>query len=347
MKLHYLWNIDPGYFHLKHATKTVVAILISLWLMRDEALFTQMMASIACGFSMQGVVAKAFSSRIKQVIVLDVAYFLVFALGLCVRDSVSWRACVLVLLGFFANYVRRFGLQTSVAPMMGWTLCFFATTLPFPNQAQAWNHIYGLVVGLGVSASMVLLIFPENYPRLFVKNTNRLFDLLAEGMRELRRQTPAIDGKSNSHYVESERISHQLTYLLESNQTIEQSDVFGEQSTQISEVLIQEYALVHAYRMMIDAYRILSRHDYSLSRATRLELTRHYKTLEKTLGSLRMAFDYSISCRPISVGGPVARWYRPVPLPAPALIMVILNVKLGFDLLEQHMSALLRGSDAH
>ena len=181
-----LWDKDPGYFRLKQAIKTVIAILMTLFLVRNEPLFGKLMASLACGFSMQGVNAKKLSWRIAQVICFDVVYFLCFMLGLVVRDAPNLTAVILVILGFTVNYLRQYGLQNSMAPMMAWVLCFFATILPANSSHEVWLHLYALIIGLVVSAAVSIFIFPENYNQLFVDNTNRLLQLLSRGMSEMR-----------------------------------------------------------------------------------------------------------------------------------------------------------------
>lgn len=138
----FFWSMDPGHFQLKQSLKTILAILISLWLMRDEAMITKLMAGAAAGFSMQGVVARTWMMRITHVIFFMLINSVAFSLGLLVRESPVGTAITLVILGFLVNYIRRFGLENSLAPLMAWVLCFLATILPFQHTADAWNHTY-------------------------------------------------------------------------------------------------------------------------------------------------------------------------------------------------------------
>ena len=347
MVLQKLWNIDPGYFRLKHAAKTILAILITLWLLRGEAQAFKLMACVVSGFSMQGVVAKSFISRLKQIIILDLAYFIAFILGLVVRDSVNLSAIVLVVVGFVANYVRRFGLQNSVAPMMGWTLCFFATILPFSSTSAAWNHIHELVIALIVSALVNGLVFSDNYPRLFVSNSNRMFKELAQSMRELRRYVLNTDESFIFAPLAFAGITDTLTHLLESNQAMDESEVFSDlfskQENQVGGILLQQYALVHAYMMMIDAYSTLSRHQHRLSRPARVGLSLIYKQFESLFNSMTMHANYSVKTERALVSFAKRLTYSPPS--EPATIIVLLNLKLSFNLLNRHVAQLIRGSD--
>ena len=347
MTLQKLWMIDPGYFRLKHAAKTVLAILITLWLLRGEEQAFKLMAGIVSGFSMQGVVAKSFSSRVKQVIMLNIAYLLAFILGLVVRDSVNLSALMLVAVGFVANYLRRFGLQNSVAPMMGWTLCFFATMLPFSSTSEVWSNIHWLFIALLVSALVNSLVFSENYPRLFVSNSNRLFKGLAEGMRAIRRHVLIAN---ETHRFEPElftKITDTLNRLLDSNQAIDESDVFfvssSDDENQISRILLQEYALVHAYMIMIDAYNTLARHQHQISRPARRGLSLIYKQFETLFNSMAMRPDFTVEVKHSLVS--FAKKLTYTEPSEPAIIIVLLNLKLSFNLLNRHVAQLSRGID--
>lgn len=341
-----IWHLDPGYLRLKHAAKTIVAILFVLWLVKEEPLFTKTMAGLACGFSMQGIDAKSFSSRLTQVLIFNLIYFLVFALGLLIRDSSDLTTIVLIVLGFSVNYMRRFQLENSIAPMMAWLLCFCATILPYGSTLQAWQHIHGLVAGLVVSAIAVGFIFPENYPQLFVKNSNQLFYLLAKGMNNMRGYLVTRKATLNFEKQDFVQIKRNLHNLLDSNQTIEESNVFNSHQAMISSVMMHQYALVSTYSMMIDAYRVLKIHHFQLSRPLCLmlaKLNRQYSVLFYTL-RMNKNYDFSASARHLSLQK-LSEILSHETLTEPTLIMVLLNLKLSMILINEHVSALLRGND--
>lgn len=343
----YVWDIDPGYFNLKLASRTVLAIVISLWLLRDEALLTKVMGAIASGFSMQGVVAKTWSMRFVHVVIFSLAYFAMFALGLVVRDSANLTAVTLVALGFCVNYIRRFGLDNSSAPMSAWVLCFLATILPFADAAEAWSHIYGLLVGLAVSATVLLFIFPDSYPRLFISNSNRFFKIMAEGMGELRRYV-LMHEPSSMQFTDLPFVDTKITLakLVDSNQTMQQSRVFADHEQQIHTILIHQYGLLNAYSLMIDAYQALWLNKQQLSRSSCLALSQISKQFNKLLQSMKMYSDYQIHAKSTRCFLPgLAKKLGHTPLTDPALVMVLLNFKLSFDLLNQHLAKLIQDSN--
>lgn len=332
-----LWNIDPGYFRLKHAAKTILAILITLWLLKGEEKVFSLMGGVVSGFSMQGVVAQSFTSRIKQIIALNIGYFLAFVLGLVARNYPYGTATILVLVGFVGNYLRRFGLQNSVAPMMGWTLCFFATILPFSNVGSTAEPIYWLIIALFVSGVVNGVVFAENYPRLFVDNTNRIFKTLTQAMHEIRRHLLVSQGSFDKTPFNT--MSDALMRLLDSNQAMDESGVFD--GHQINTLLIHQYALVHIYMMMIDAFETLAEHQHHLSLQARVGFSRIFRQLEMLFNSTVMRDNYSVTTnRDLMI---ISKQLSYVPPSDPAVILVLLNLKLGFSLLNQHMTQLIRG----
>lgn len=342
----FFWNIDPGYFRLKHAFKTVLAIVIALWFVRNETHFTKAMTGLACGMSMQGMIAKSFTSRIVQVVLFDLAFFTAFILGLWVRDFPHLCAIVLVILGFTVNYMRRFGLSNSVAPMKVWVLCFLAIVIPL-QTTESWAHIYGFIIGLVVGGLTLLFVFPENYSKLFVNNSNRLFKTLARGMNGFRRHILLPVQPKNIARLSFVRVRDVLNRLLDSNQTMVQSLAINEREKLIDGIMIHEYALIHAYNMMVDAYKIILVKNYQLSLSKRIALSAINKQFTTLLTSLTMSKDYSVTAKVCRISmEKITEKLGQEPLTDPALVMVFLNLKLSFNLLHENILRLMRSDNA-
>ncbi|STX52503.1 Uncharacterised protein [Legionella busanensis] len=341
-----LWNIDPGYFYLKHAVKTIFAILTTLVLLNQEAFLTKVIGGLVCGFSMQGIVAKSYTGRLIQVTLFNTIYFGLFLLGLYVRDFSNLKSIVLIFLGFGVNYIRRFDLQTSLAPMMMWILCFLATILPVNTNHAIALHLHGVVVGLLVSALTLLLVFPENYTRLFVYNSNRLFHLLALGMLDIERY---LLSRSSIRPLEEKKFSqlkNHLSQLLDTNHVLEQTVSANKQQNKINNILTHQHALIHAYVLMIEAYRILKIHGYHLSNTVRSDLGSINKQFSELLVSLKMHRDYSISGTTKHIlFDDLTGELNHQQLSEPTIIMALLNLKLSFNLFNQHIIQLVRLDD--
>ncbi|WP_419419275.1 hypothetical protein ACNVED_12140 [Legionella sp. D16C41] len=337
----FLWNIDPGYFSLKHAARTVFAILITLLLLNQESFLTKVIGGLVCGFAMQGIAAKTYLERIIQVILFNLVYFSLFLLGLYIRDFYNLKSLTLVILAFSVNYIRRFDLQTSLAPMMMWMLCFSATILPVDTSNAIELHLHGLIIGLLVSALTLLFIFPENHSQLFIYNSNRFFHLLALGMLDIERY---LLSRSSIRPVEEKtfnQLKDHLNQLLDINQALEQYLSGNEQENKVNNILMHQYALTHAYMLMIEAYRILKIHGYHLPNTVRSTLGSINKEFSQLLDSLTMSKNYSISgnIKPVSLQI-LNESLREQYLTEPTTIMAILNLQLSFNLFNQHITHL-------
>lgn len=324
-----------------------MAILITLLFMNHEHLLIQLMAAFAAGMSMQGIVATIWWSRLYQVLLLDCIYFAVFLLGLLVRDSQEMTAVVLVILGFAVNYARRFGLQASMAPMVAWMLCFMATILPFQSTSEALLHIHGLLAGLLVAAAVMMLVFPQNYRRLFVSNSNHLFKTLRQGMLDARRYllqgVRAVDFEA----LPFVKIKTNLHHLLDTNQTLDENCAFGDAQQKADEVLIHLNVLVNAYLMMLEAYRALHNNEYPLSRTARSALSRVSKQFAGLLSCLHMLSNFSVAGRAMKVNTTqLAEKFNPLALRDPTLVTALLHLKLSFTLINTHVCELVRGDNA-
>lgn len=342
-----IWRLDPGYFNLKQAAKTILSLLISLWVVRQEPLLTKLLAGVASTVSMQGIVAKTWRTRVLHVGVFILIYFAVFVLGLWVRESPSLTAITLVFLGFFANYIRRFGLESSLAPMMLWLLCFLATILPYTPVDEGWSPIYGLFVGFGVSAIIILCFFPDNYPRLFMKNSNLFFATLSEGMNEIRRHLLMSEArKLDFTELPFVQIRFILMQLLATNQAIQHHKVFVHYEQQIESILTHQYALLNAYTLILDAYKELWTLPDGLSDTARLALSRSSRQFAKLFSQMRVNSDYHIEKQRSFCFIPnLTKRLRLKPAADADIVMILLNFKLGFDLLNQHAGELLRNAD--
>ena len=340
----YCWTIDPGYFNLQLAGKTILAIVMSLSLTYDAPLLTKLMAGIASGFAIESIVTKTWYARLLSVAILSLAYFAAFALGLLVRDSANWTAVVLVVLGFVVNYMRRFGMDNSVAPMKVWILCFIATILPFAGAAEGWAHIYGVLTGLLVAAA-IMFIFPDNYQRLFISNSNRFFKMLAQGMSDIRQYLLFPAETRDFQALPFVQLKIALMQLIDSNATMQQSMVFSSNEKQINSLLSQ-YALFNAYTLMVEAYCTLWRNKHVISQPSQRVLSEMNDQFAQWFSSLTMQKDYQVysdahSCFLTNL----AKRLGQTPLSDPMLVMVLLNLKLSFDLFNQHIKNLLRNDD--
>lgn len=342
----YLWNIDPGYFQLKQAAKTVLAILITLFILRSEPFLTKIIGGLVCGFSMQGIIARTFSARLIQGLFFYSLYFSTVILGLLVRDLPNLKSITLVLLGFGVNYIRRFNLQTSIAPTMAWILCFLATILPLDTRSAITVNLYGLAIGLIVSVLVLFIVFPENYLRLFVYNSNRLFHLLSLGLLDIERYLLAKGSIRRFDEKKFNQLKVNLNYLLDSNQAIQKNMNAAKYQDKITQLLTHQYGLVQAYVLMLEAYRVLKIQGYALTNNTRSALGTINKQFSDVLHSLTLSSELAINSPTKMI--PLTQLtgtFSDENLNKSTIIMAILNLKLSFNLFNQHIYYLQQTHD--
>lgn len=342
----YFWYIDPGYFNLKQALKTVLAISIALWWVWDQGVLAQAVAGIISGTSVQGVVAKSLPARLAHIVIFDGIYFTALVLGFLTRGHPHWTAILLVVWGFAVNYIRRFGLDNSKAPIMAWMLCLLATIIPIGDTVEVWALVYGVITGFIISAIIIICVFPENYPRLFINNSNRFFQNVAQGLEEMRCYVMA--SKEVTDFTSLAFVSRKamLEKFLSSNQVLLQAHVFAQVQKQTSHILRHQYGLLNAYALMIETYHSLWERKHHLSREGALALDFLNDEFTRLFSTMTVQSDYEVSTDTPSITLPsLAEKLGQISLTEPAIVMALLNFKLSFDLLNQHVTQLLRGVD--
>ena len=259
-----------------------------------------------------------------------------------VSDSPYLTALTLVIIGFFANYIRRFGLENSFAPLMIWMLCFLATILPLANSKEDYDHMGALVLGFLVSGMVSLLVFPENYSSLLIKNSNLFFHTLSTGFSEIRRYLLGFGQEQDFKVFPFVRVKKDLTDLMDINQTLQHLTAASSKK-RLNHILFHQYGLLNAYILMLEAYQSLTRIPKPLALSTRLHLIRVNKKFAEVLGAIKMQKDWKmITQQELRLMMPLS--YPKAPLPKePALIIALLNLKLGFDMAKKHLRELMQG----
>lgn len=339
----FFWEIDPGYFNLKRAFKTVLAIVISLLIVADDLFMTQMMAGIGSGIAMQGVDIRSRRIRVIHVLVFTLIYFLVFCLGLYVRSSQGLTAITLLLLGFSVNYFRRFNMEKSIVPFMVWIICFLATIIPFDNIETAWWHIYGLLVGLIVATIVTLLVFPDNYNKLFRKNTNLYFRTLRHALEGFSQQVISPLPIYAISQLPSVQASQSLLQCAESNQTIINSSTFKSYDDKEYEITTFMFALNNAFGLLVDAYIKALKQEIFLPQTTKDTLRHICKEFSDFL--LPVYFNRSLEINPKNVERFVSQYSKNLgdkPVKGAGEIMILLNMKLRFELLSKNLNQMIK-----
>ncbi|KTD78396.1 hypothetical protein [Legionella waltersii] len=249
---HYLLDLSPGIPAFKQASKTILGILITLFLLRNETLGLQLLAAICTGMSIQTVSATPFLLRLYQMIIYDLLFISVFYLGYFVKNSELLTIVFLTGLGFTVNYCKSYVLERSPAPFMIWLLGFIATLLPTQDFSNFTTPLLSFLYGFGVSIPFILFLFPPPDPlTLFQNNKKKLFLLLGQGISELMSPNFEKQNMKKDVYRICQRLEKRMYSLLSLNQRLLDSIQLNRNKPHQLKVLQISYALVNVYAMLV------------------------------------------------------------------------------------------------
>jgi len=127
---YFVLAVDPGMMQLKHAAKTVLAVVIALeafrFLQSREALY----AGMGAGFLMQSTAGNERRTRQISMAYMGAASVIAVGLGSILSGQHVAKQLLLVGAAFAAFYVRRFIPGKAMFPMFAFVLTLLATVQP-------------------------------------------------------------------------------------------------------------------------------------------------------------------------------------------------------------------------
>ncbi|HAT8180320.1 TPA: hypothetical protein JA361_12880 [Legionella pneumophila] len=342
---HYLIQHSPGIVQLEQASKTILAILTTLFLLKNETLGLKLLAAICCGISIQTVSASNLLSRLYQILIFDTLFTLVFYLGFLVKNSEILMIFFLTGLGFIVNYCRTFGLEKSPAPFMIWLLGFIATLLPSQDFSSYATPLWAFLYGFSVSVPFVLFVFPSTDSiRLYQKNNRKLIQLLARGMKQFIKQNSYKSWLKIDDRLSYQRAEKQMYLLLSLNQQIISLNHFDVHKKQKTQTQIHYYALVSAYTMFIHSFNSISINTFKLPNEIYEAIKANSLEIEMVLLSLSAAQDLSTKKSFTSIN--LINFIQSISqykIDHPQLIGALIQISHCFDLMKHHIEELIRG----
>jgi len=266
------WEEDPGYFRLKQSCKTLIAILILMLITYSAPQLVKLLSAIAAGFSMQAIIGDSRKKHLRFIVIAFPIYLICYLIGYFSKEYALLSSVALVILGFLAVYVRRFGPEFFFAPIIAWSFCFLGILLPIPMQ-QYPLVIGSLILGLIVAAVIFLFLFPERKKKLFFENLDIFFKDYASALQWLahiliHRTTPEAYEKDKATLK-----GHlfQLTIIngnIAQNQT--SSETFG--TNRLNYLYSKQYALAKVLTMILEGIGELIQAKITLSDTVRSHL---------------------------------------------------------------------------
>lgn len=337
--LQYFWNKwwekDPDFFRIKHATRTVVAVIIATLLFHRSNIIAQVYAGIAAGFSIQGIMGERWQEKLILLVCADICYYLAITLGSLVNQNIYLEGITLTLLAFFALYVRRFGDRFTIFPIQIWVFCFFGVIFPVTSMHFFFRNSIALVVGFIVALFCYFVLFPENQFKSFHKNLSKFFSSYALSLQWLKNSLQVkIDFKEFSRQIEKYKW-HDLN-LMRANQTILETFTNTEhpKTKYLTNLYIIQFSIMKALTMIIESFERMSRENINLS-----------ETALKKLNELFEQFIILLSCIQdktfIDNANNELQSFREYlstcELTNNTKIVILLNIHLGFQLLLKNL----------
>ena len=269
--LNKFWEEDPGFFRLKQAFKTVIALLLLGIITYTMPQFAKFFSALAAGFAMQAIVGDTRKQQIKFILLAYPIYLLCFFLGYFTKTNILLSSVFLVALGFLAIYVKKYGAAFFFAPIIAWCFAFLATILPVYSLSIGMLIFY-MLLGMLIGALVYLFIFPELKSSLFDSNLRKFFHAYAMTLQWL---AYLLVHKTDVVEFQRKREQHKnyLFRLTMVNGDIMQNNCKNNETiTRMNKLYIKQYALAKISSMIMEALDLIIREKIEISDDVRSHL---------------------------------------------------------------------------
>lgn len=163
---YFLLSSDAGLSQLKHAAKTVLALVIALEVCRWMEPRGTLYAGLSAGFLMQSTAGSA--RRIRQISMasMGAASTLAVAVGSLLASNIWAKEALLVGAAFAAFYVRRFIPGKAMFPIFAFVLMLLATVQP-GGTGRALTMMTAVAVGFASAYLVFFYVLPDGTTRAF------------------------------------------------------------------------------------------------------------------------------------------------------------------------------------
>ncbi len=179
---YFLLAPDPGLQQLKHAAKTVVAVVIALEAFRFLHSQAALYAGMSAGFLMQSTAGATRRTRQISMAAMGVASTIAVGLGSELSGRQVAKEALLVAAAFGAFYVRRFIPGKAMFPMFAFVLALLATVQP-GGAGSALPMMLAVFGGFASAYSIYFYLLPDESLRAF----RHAADLFLFRLRHARR----------------------------------------------------------------------------------------------------------------------------------------------------------------
>lgn len=217
---HKFWALDPGYFKLKNALKTTLSLVIVVFLAYTFlGKMPAVLAGFAAIFSTQGVMDDPWEKRLLALSITGVCSLLAYLAAAFLKSHVILLEILLIVLAFFALYVRRFGPRFMVPPINVWAICLVGGILPHEPAHLIIQNGLAYLMGFFVSCIIYFSVFSLDKRSLYYANIDQLKDVFVDSLLWLEQYF--INGVPREAFLAKNRaLQDEIVKLVMINETI-------------------------------------------------------------------------------------------------------------------------------
>jgi hypothetical protein len=171
-----LFAPDPAWIRTKRGLRIALAAGLGAGAVYFVSPQNTPWACILAMLSQQGSYGYTKTRKFWAFLLASLFYTGAFFLGLLVVGSPILSAAALIIFGFLAFYIRRFGPVFALFPIFAWVVLLFAALAPIPHSTPMEN-LLSIAIILGISGFISVFIFRENKQHLFFENITHSFAL--------------------------------------------------------------------------------------------------------------------------------------------------------------------------
>jgi hypothetical protein len=140
------------------------------------------LAGFAAVFATQGLMDDPWEKRLLALIVTGFSSVSAYIAGALLKPNPLLLESLLIVLAFFALYLRRFGPRFMLPPINVWAVCLVGGILPQEPARLIFENGMGYLLGLIVAGIVYFSLFSLNKRRLFYANINQLKDVFVKSI---------------------------------------------------------------------------------------------------------------------------------------------------------------------
>ncbi len=191
---HWLTQVDPGLLHTRHASRTVLSVIITALLLQHASFTALFLACFASASVQQGLVGYRRDEIITSMLISSFAMLAYVCLILIVITPPWLSNLSIVAAAFLAFYVRRFGQRYNLFPIFVWLLGFVTTIFV---KSFTWSLFIPMMIAISIGLIVAMIIrfwiIPDIRAQQFASTLHSFFMETRRTLVKINQQLKNID----------------------------------------------------------------------------------------------------------------------------------------------------------